>query len=395
MPAASCPHDTHAATLALYRTSGHPPGALREPHRRPKLPTVSRRRGADGTAGNPDVRRRRCSCRGGPDAHLIESGDALVRVTRAAVCGSDLWPYKSMEPSETGGEWDTSSSGSSRRSEGGRHGRKGDLVVSPFLWSDGTCAFCLARPPQLLSPRREIRLGRCRRRSGRGGACTAGRRDPCRLAGGEGRCVDVRRVLALTDVMGTGHHAAVEARVDPGKTVAVVGDGAVGLCGVIASKRSARIGSLLGRRPDRARPGEGVGATEHRHRARRRGSGARPRAHRWTRCRSVLECVGLEEAVVTALEPRPRAARSAVSAFPRTRRSLGGVRSGRTSVSPVGRARSAHTSRSCRRRPRGKDRAGRVSNRMTDLDGVPDGYRAMRRARVDQGHGRAVRGRQH
>src|SRR4029453_1874176 len=78
-----------------------------------------------------------------PDAQLVEPTDALVTVTRAAICGSDLWPYKSMEPSET------------RRRMGHEFIRvvgdvgadvqalkAGDLVVSPFVWSDGTCVFC-------------------------------------------------------------------------------------------------------------------------------------------------------------------------------------------------------------------------------------------------------------
>lgn len=78
-----------------------------------------------------------------PDAHLIEATDALVRVRQAAICGSDLWPYKSMEPTESGRRMghefigvveDVGSDVNSIKA--------GDLVVSPFLWSDGTCVFC-------------------------------------------------------------------------------------------------------------------------------------------------------------------------------------------------------------------------------------------------------------
>jgi threonine dehydrogenase-like Zn-dependent dehydrogenase len=78
-----------------------------------------------------------------PDAHLIEPGDALVRITRAAVCGSDLWPYKSMEPSETGRRMGHEFIGIVE--EVGKEVatiKRGDLVASPFLWSDGTCEFC-------------------------------------------------------------------------------------------------------------------------------------------------------------------------------------------------------------------------------------------------------------
>ena len=78
-----------------------------------------------------------------PDARIVEPTDALVRVTRACICGSDLWPYNSMPPSEMGnrmghefiGVVDTT--GSDVRTV-----KKGDLVVAPFAWSDGTCEFC-------------------------------------------------------------------------------------------------------------------------------------------------------------------------------------------------------------------------------------------------------------
>jgi threonine dehydrogenase-like Zn-dependent dehydrogenase len=110
-------------------------------------------------------------------------------------------------------------------------------------------------------------------------------------------------LLALTDVMGTGHHAAIAAKAGPGKSVAVVGDGAVGLCGVIAAKR---LGAdqiiLLGSNPDRIALGQEFGATDV---VRERGDDAAERVRELTAglgARSVLECVGLEQALVTALE---------------------------------------------------------------------------------------------
>ena len=78
-----------------------------------------------------------------PDARLVEPTDALVRVTRACICGSDLWPYNSMAPSETGNRMGhefiglVEAVGSAVRTV-----KKGDLVVAPFAWSDGTCEFC-------------------------------------------------------------------------------------------------------------------------------------------------------------------------------------------------------------------------------------------------------------
>jgi threonine dehydrogenase-like Zn-dependent dehydrogenase len=78
-----------------------------------------------------------------PDAHLIEPTDALVRVARAGICGSDLWPYRSMDPSETGRRMGHEFIGIVEDVGADVASVKpGDFVISPFKWSDGTCAFC-------------------------------------------------------------------------------------------------------------------------------------------------------------------------------------------------------------------------------------------------------------
>ena len=78
-----------------------------------------------------------------PDARLVEPTDALVTVTRAAICGSDLWPYKSMEPSETGRRMGHEFIGVVEDiGTDVQTIKAGDLVLSPFVWSDGTCLFC-------------------------------------------------------------------------------------------------------------------------------------------------------------------------------------------------------------------------------------------------------------
>jgi threonine dehydrogenase-like Zn-dependent dehydrogenase len=197
-----------------------------------------------------------------PDAHLIEPTDALVTVTSAAICGSDLWPYKSMEPSETGRRMGHEFIGIVEDVGAEVQTLKaGDLVVSPFVWSDGTCVFC---------------------QEGLQTSCLhGGRYGVDGVDGGQGEAVRVPQadgtlvvlavgkddaltpsLLALTDVMATGHHAALAAEVGPGKTVAVVGDGAVGLCGVIAARRlgAERI-IILGRHPDRVALAKDFGAT--------------------------------------------------------------------------------------------------------------------------------------
>ena len=119
-------------------------------------------------------------------------------------------------------------------------------------------------------------------------------------------------LLTLTDVMGTGHHAALAARVAPGKIVAVVGDGAVGLCGVIAAKRlgAERI-IMLGRHADRIALAREFGATDV---VSERGEAAVERVRELTLGRgahSVLECVGHGQSMDTAVKIARPAARSA------------------------------------------------------------------------------------
>src|SRR5256885_7207248 len=109
-------------------------------------------------------------------------------------------------------------------------------------------------------------------------------------------------LLTLSDVMGTGHHAARAAKVGRGKTAAVVGDGAVGLCGVIAARRlgAERI-IILGRHPDRIALAKDFGATDV---VSERGDEAVERVRELTGgfgAHSVLECVGLEQSMLTAL----------------------------------------------------------------------------------------------
>src|SRR3954470_11327866 len=172
-----------------------------------------------------------------PDATITDPTDALVRVTNACICGSDLWPYMSMEASETGQSMGHEAIGVVEEVGADVQTiKRGDVVVMPFAYSDGTCDFC-----------REGLQTACVHvgffgSNGVNGAQAEALRVP--LADGTLFALGVGRddalmpsLLTLSDVMGTGHHAAVVADVKPGDSVAVVGDGAVGLCGVIAAKR--------------------------------------------------------------------------------------------------------------------------------------------------------------
>jgi threonine dehydrogenase-like Zn-dependent dehydrogenase len=315
-----------------------------------------------------------------PDAHLIEPTDALVRVIRAAICGSDLWPYKTMEHSDTGRRMGHEFIGVVEAVGADVQSIKaGDPVVSPFLWSDGTCVFC-----------REGLQSECLH-GGRYGFddVDGGQGEAVRVPQADGTLValpvgvdDVLMpsLLTLSDVMGTGHHAAVSAKVGPGKTAAVVGDGAVGLCGVIAAKRlgAERI-ILLGSHPDRIALGKEFGATDV---VSERGEEAIERVRELTDglgAHSALECVGLGQSTLTALQvaraggavgrvglPQEDSVPDAIATFFKNVTLGGGPAPVRAYVEDL--------------LPDvldGRIEPGRVFDRVARLDEVPDGYRAM------------------
>ena len=177
-----------------------------------------------------------------PDPTIQRATDALVRVTAACVCGSDLWPYRGInpvhEPRRIGHEFVgiVEEVGSEVRGV-----RPGDFVIAPFLYSDNTCAHCQVGMQSA-----------CANGGGYGGRdreglmVDGGQGEYVRVPLADGTLVSTRDVpdeslvpslLTLSDVMATGWHAAVAAGVREGDTVVVVGDGAVGLSGVLAAAR--------------------------------------------------------------------------------------------------------------------------------------------------------------
>ncbi|GCD95722.1 zinc-dependent alcohol dehydrogenase family protein [Embleya hyalina] len=200
-----------------------------------------------------------------PDPRVEQPDDAVVHVLRACVCGSDLWAYRGQSArvpgQRIGHEFvgTVVATGSRVRSV-----RPGDLVLAPFTWSDGACVFCTERLPTSCT------------NGGMWGAVGSdgGQGEGVRVPFADGTLVKVpagaasderllRGLLALTDVMGTGHHAAVSAGARPGATVAVVGDGAVGLCAVLAARLlGAEHVIALGRHPDRLRLAREFGAAD-------------------------------------------------------------------------------------------------------------------------------------
>lgn len=315
-----------------------------------------------------------------PDARLVEPTDALVMVTRAGICGSDLWPYNQMEPSETGRRMGhefigvVEAVGSDVRTL-----KDGDLVLAPFVWSDGTCVLC---------------------QEGLHTSCLhGGRYGVDGVDGGQGEAVRVPQadgtlvllpvgkddalmpsLLTLSDVMATGHHAALAANVGPGKTVAIVGDGAVGLCGVIAARRlgAERI-ILLGRHPGRIAIAKEFGATDI---VSERGDEAVELVRELTGglgAHSALECVGLKQATVTALSiVRPGGAVGRVG-VPQEESIPEGVSTFFDNVTIAGgpAPTRAYAEELLLDVFEGRIEPGRVFDRFGRLDDVPDGYRAM------------------
>lgn len=198
-----------------------------------------------------------------PDSRIQQPTDALVRITAACICGSDLHPYHSMTrdrgPARMGHEFigvveDTGSAVNTVK--------KGDLVVAPFAISDGTCEYC---------------------REGLQTSCVhgsfwdtlpneGGQAEAARVPWADGTLVKlpvavdsalIPSLLTLSDVLGTGYHAAVRGGVKPGSTVTVIGDGAVGLLAVLSAKRlGAEQIILMGRHTSRTDLGRNFGATD-------------------------------------------------------------------------------------------------------------------------------------
>src|SRR6476469_258940 len=237
-----------------------------------------------------------------PDPQIVELTDAVIRVTRACVCGSDLWPYQKMEHSDTGRVMGHEAIGVVEDVGADvRTVKRGDFVIMPFAFSDGTCAFC-----------HDGLQTSCIHGGFFGTTDVAGAQaEAVRIPLADGTLFPLRTraddalmpsLLTLSDVMGTGHHAAIIARVTPGKSVAVVGDGAVGLCGVIAAKRlGAEQIIILGRHADRIALAKEFGATDI---VSERGDEAVERVRQLTDgfgAHSVLECVGHDLSMTTAL----------------------------------------------------------------------------------------------
>ncbi|GHF26712.1 alcohol dehydrogenase catalytic domain-containing protein [Streptomyces griseoluteus] len=235
-----------------------------------------------------------------PDPKIAEPTDAVIRTVAACVCGSDLWPYGSMPATDNGRPMGHEFLGVVEETGAEVTGlQAGDLVVAPFTYCDNTCDYCA----------RGLHIA-CRA-GGRYGfdGVDGGQGEAVRVPYADGTLVKlpvaadsalVPSLLALSDVMTTGHHGAVTAGVGRGDTVLVIGDGAVGLCAVIAARRlgAERI-VLAGRHGQRTDLGKEFGATDV---VAERGAEGVARIRDLTGgVGKVIEAVGTREALDTAL----------------------------------------------------------------------------------------------
>jgi threonine dehydrogenase-like Zn-dependent dehydrogenase len=241
------------------------------------------------------------------DPVLSTGGDAIVRVVAACVCGSDLWPYRGVipthKPHRIGHEFVGVVEAVGDQVE---RITVGDFVIAPFYDCDMTCVNCLNGVST------SCLNGGWWGADDRTGAFADGAQgELVRVPHADGSLVatpshpdesQVPGLLTLADVMGTGHHAAVSAGVTSGSTVVVVGDGAVGLCAVLASRRlgASRI-VAMSRHADRQALAREFGATDI---VEERGDAGVARIKELfdgIGADCVLECVGTEESMDQAI----------------------------------------------------------------------------------------------
>jgi threonine dehydrogenase-like Zn-dependent dehydrogenase len=234
-----------------------------------------------------------------PDPTILEPTDAIVRLSATCICGSDLWPYRGIEAIDgatpMGHEYCgiVEEVGSAVATI-----RPGQFVVGSFWASDNTCELCQAGYQSA-----------CIHRTLMGTIGTQA--EYARIPLADGTLVAtpeipspdmVAHYMAASDVLGTGWFAAVAAEVGPGKTVAVVGDGAVGLMGVLAARQlgAERI-VAMSRHEDRQKLASDFGATDI---VTERGDDGIARIKDLTNglgAHSVIEAVGTQQSMLQAI----------------------------------------------------------------------------------------------
>lgn len=316
-----------------------------------------------------------------PDPVLKQPTDALVRVTTACICGSDLHPYHSMSPADgparIGHEFigvveDTGSDVTTVR--------KGDLVVAPFAYSDGTCEYCRAG----------LQTSCVHGGFWATGDVDGGQGEAVRVPLADGTLVKlpvgadsalIPSLLTLSDVFGTGYHAAVKGGVNARTTVTVIGDGAVGLLAVLSAKRlGAEQILLMGRHKGRTDLGREFGATDV---VAERGEEGIAKVRALTGGRGthvVLEAVGhmpAYEQAVGVVRPGGVISRVGVPQYEQAPIGFASLFGGNITLTGGPAPARAYIAELLPDVLDGKIEPGKVFDRTVALDGVPDGYRAM------------------
>lgn len=233
-----------------------------------------------------------------PDPTITAPTDAIIKVTAGCICGSDLWPYRGENDIDAGSTIGHECVGVVEEvgSEVTSF-RPGDFVIVPFCHSDNTCAHC---------------------RAGMQSACTnlgftaSGQGEYSLVTQAEGSLVKtdgmpdaamIPSLLTLSDVMATGWHAAVAAGVREGGTAVVVGDGAVGLCGVLAAHvMGAEQVVAMSRHEPRQAIARQFGATHIVAERGDEGAAAIAEITGGVGADAVLECVGTDQSMKTAFQ---------------------------------------------------------------------------------------------
>ncbi|AXI77400.1 zinc-dependent alcohol dehydrogenase family protein [Peterkaempfera bronchialis] len=316
-----------------------------------------------------------------PDPVIEHPTDAVVRIVRSCVCGSDLHPYHTMPASEGPAPMGHEFLGIVEEVGSEVSGfTRGDLVVSPFAFADNTCEFCREGLHTSCPNGGFFAVG------GIGGAQT----EAVRVPQAQGTLVKLPAdvdaallpsLLTLADVYGTGHHAAHQARVRPGDTVTVIGDGAVGLLAVLSAKQlgAERI-ILMGRHRDRTDLGRFFGATDV---VPERGEEGIAKVRELTGghgSRAVLEAVGhlpAYQMAVGAVRPGGVISRVGVPQYENAPIGFGSLFGPNVTLTGGPAPVRAYIEQLLPAVLDGTVEPGRVFDRTVSLEEVPEGYRAM------------------
>jgi threonine dehydrogenase-like Zn-dependent dehydrogenase len=230
------------------------------------------------------------------DPRIEADTDAIVRVVAGCICGSDLWPYRGENDITAGDTIGHEAVGIVEEVGSAVSSFKpGDFVIVPFCHCDNTCAHCAVGMQSVCEHL---------------GFTASGQGEYTKVYQAEGSLVKtdgmpdqamIPSLLTLSDVMATGWHAAVAARVRKGGTVVVVGDGAVGLCGVLAaSQMGAERVIAMSRHEPRQKIAREFGATDVVAERGKEGAAAVAELTSGVGADAVLECVGTDESMRTA-----------------------------------------------------------------------------------------------